>query len=123
MSHSNDGQNFCPGKGQLNAAAPVLSLDQGDYRKLICSALRRAFGTERHGISRLAEAANTNIDTAKNWMAGRCTPGGLHLLKLIASEPVFQGEIRRITGMRDDLDPELDRDISALVQRYMERRR
>lgn len=118
-----EARNNRAGNGPMNALAPIMTLDQGDYQAAIHDTLRRGFGHHPHPVKRLATVANTNIRTAKNWWNGSCAPGGLHLLRLIASEPVFSAEIRRLTGMRDDLDPELDRDISALVQRYMERRR
>lgn len=123
MSRDEEDNKLRYGSGPMNAAAPIMSIDQRDYETAIHGSLRRAFGDHPHPVKRLATIANTNVRTSKNWWHGVCAPGGLHLLKLVASDATFAAEIRRLTGMASDLDPELERDISALVQSYMGRRR
>ena len=116
-SHGKAGRNFRGGNGPM-MAAPVLALDQADYTSVIRETLQRAFASERNPVKRIAAAANTNIRTAKNWWEGRCTPGGLHLLKLMATVPAFQGEVRRLTAMESSLDPEFATAFDAALKAY-----
>jgi len=102
-------------------AAPIMRLGQAEYETAIHGALRRGFGHHRNPVGRIAEVANSNLSTARNWWERKCAPGGLHLLRLIAGEPTFQGEVRRLTGMATDLDPEFERGLVELYRLYQER--
>lgn len=102
----------------MTAAARILEIGQGELTQTIAGALKRSFGQERAGVKRLAIIANTNTRTAENWLRGNNTPDALHLLRLIAQVPELQAEVRRLAGMESDLDPELERELSAVVTRF-----
>jgi hypothetical protein len=120
MSREKGGRNFRSGSDQQMTAL-ALEIGQGEYTTIVRDSLRRAFGAERHAVKRLASVANSNERTAKNWLDGRATPGGLHLLRLMATVPGFQAEIRRLTGMAADCDPEIEREISDLFRVWQRR--
>lgn len=117
MSHEKVGRNFRSGKDHAMTAL-ALEIGQNEYTEIVRDALRRAFGRERHAIKRLAGAANSNERTAKNWLEGKATPGGLHMLRLMATVPEFQAEVRRLTGMQADMDPEFERELHGLIRAY-----
>lgn len=105
----------------MNAAVAYLD----DYQGVVTAftgSLHRAFGGRASPIKELARAANINQRTAENLYAGKSAPSALVMLKLIAGVPEFAAEVRRLTGMEQDLDPEFERDFSALVQRFMARK-
>lgn len=111
------------GKQRENVTAALAYLD--DYRGVVGSfadTLQRAFSGRASPIKELAAAANINVRTAENLMAGRSAPSALVMLKLIASVPEFAAEVRRLTGMHNDIDPEFERDFQKLMQTYAARR-
>lgn len=118
MSHGKGGRIFRPKTDQLMPTALAFEIGQNEYTGLVRDALQRAFGRERHAIKRLATVANSNERTAKNWLEGRATPGGLHMLRLMATVPEFQAEVRRLTGMQSDMDPEFERELHDLFRAY-----
>ncbi len=75
--------------------------DQGALPRA-ASRLRRADAP----IKRIARIANSNERAAKDWWGGKNLPNAVHLLKLMAQVPEFAGEVRRLTGMEADLEPE-----------------
>jgi len=105
-----------PGDHLVNAAA--LQLGYGDYAEVICGAIRRAAERHPHGMKYIARSANSNIRTVESWAAKRSTPDGLHLLRLMATVPEVQSEVRRLAGMQADLDPAFERDFHQLIQTY-----
>lgn len=111
------------GKQRVNMAAALAYLD--DYHGVVgtlSDTLQRAFGGRASPVKALAAAANINVRTAENLMAGRSAPSALVMLKLIAAVPEFAAEVRRLTGMHADLDPEFERDFQKLMQTYAARR-
>jgi len=111
------------GKQRENVTAALAYLD--DYRGVVgafADTLRRAFHGRASPVKELACAANINVRTAENLKAGRSAPSALVMLKLMASVPEFAAEVRRLTGMHADLDPEFERDLHKLMQTYAARR-
>ena len=102
----------------MNASAPVATLDQGDFVQVVRDALRRDYGRFSYPVKRIAQAANTNVRTATNWWRGVCAPGGLHLLKLMAHSTELAGEVRRLTSMDADLDPNFPRELETALKAY-----
>lgn len=98
--------------------APAFAMTQGQYQETVSNVLRVAFGRQRHAVKQLARTAGTSASTAKNWLEGRSTPIGLHMLRLMATVPELQAEVRRLTAMEADLDPEFDREFHQLVASY-----
>jgi len=94
-------------------SAPVLAMDQGEFTETVSDALKRHFGDDRAAVKKLAAAANTNARTAENWLRGNNTPDALHFLRLMATIPALQAEVRRLAGMESDIDPEFARDLAA----------
>lgn len=103
-------------------SASVLKLGQNELAQAVGRALRSAFGSESAPIKRIANAANSNERAAKNWYEGRNCPDALYLLRLIATVPELQAEVRRLTGMVGDLDPEFERDFLRLMSTYQRKR-
>jgi len=97
------------------AAAPILTMGQNELTRAISGALQSAFGDERDAAKRVAIIANTNDRTAENWLLGRNAPDVLHLLRLAAQIPELQAVVRQLAAMEADMDPELDRALSAVV--------
>ena len=101
--------------GRMNAAL-AFQLNHGEYTKRITGQLRVAFANDRYPVKRIADVADCSVATAKNWWEQRCAPEGLHLARLVAVVPEVAGEYRRITAMERDIDPELQRDMTQLLQ-------
>lgn len=104
------------------AALPIYQINQGELTQKLRGALVLAFSRERHPVKRLAEVADTNVATAKNWLEGRSTPQALQLLRLMATVPEFQAEVRKLTAMEADMDPEFARDFQKLATAFQARR-
>lgn len=99
-------------------SALALSIGQYEFTDRICDALRQHVEGNASGVKSLARAANANVRTVENWLAKRSTPDGLHLVRLMATIPEVQAEVRRLAAMEADLDPNFERDMDALVRTY-----
>jgi hypothetical protein len=99
-------------------AAPIHELQQRDFDNIVHRSIRAGLANERYPVRRLADAANVNEKTAKNWWEKRCSPQGLQLLKLMASIPELAAEVRRLCAMEADLDPEFERELHGLIRAY-----
>lgn len=99
--------------------ALALRIGQGEFTDRICDAIRRSVSHDPSGVKAVARAANANVRTVENWFAKRSTPAGLHLVRLMATMPEVQSEVRRLASMESDLDPAFERDFNTLVTSYM----
>lgn len=106
------------GKSPAVPAIPVHTIGQNDLTGLVSLALHAAFGGRASPVKEIARAANANEKAAKDWWQGRTCPGALYFLRLIAAVPELQAEVRRLTGMHADLDPEFDRALQATLSLY-----
>jgi DNA-binding transcriptional regulator YiaG len=104
------------GVHRVNARA--LNMGQYEFTEAICDAIRRAIELDPFGVKTIARAANANIRTVENWAAKRSTPDGLHLVRLMATVPEVQAEVRRLAAMDADLDPEFERDLARVLEGY-----
>jgi hypothetical protein len=100
------------------AAALAFQITQAEYTKRATGALRLAFINERMPVKKLAEVAQSSIATAKNWWEQRNPPEGLYQLRLLAAVPEYAAEVRRLTNMQANMDPEFERDLQRLVTQY-----
>jgi len=100
--------------------APIDALGTFEFTEICGDALFQAFGRMSAPVQRIAQVANVNERTAKNWWEKKCAPGPIAMLRLMAHVPEFQGEMRRLAAMEQDLDPELERSIMETV-RLMQR--
>ncbi len=117
-------RNSCPRRDQpVTLALPIFEINQGQYTERVRDALGTAFGRFRNPDKQLARAADCNVHTAKNWLAGKSSPQGLHLLRLLAAVLELQAEVRRLTGMIADGDPDVQRVINDLVTVELRRRK
>lgn len=114
-----------PGRGSFTprgarnlemSVAAALSTER--VTSVIAEALKRTFGNSKASAKLVAKAANSNAKTAANWLAGNNAPGAVHLLRLMATVPELQAEVRRLTGMEANIDPEFERDLHALFRTY-----
>lgn len=104
-----------------SAPAPVLTMDMRELTESISGALQEEHGSDRHAVDKVSEAANCNQRAAENWLYGKNAPDALHLLRLIATSPAVQAEVRRLTAMDAALDPMLERDLVRLIDTYRRR--
>lgn len=102
---------------RMTIHAPVMTLSQNDLVSTIGDTLRRAFGTERHAVKRLARITGASNRSAENWIAGECAPDAFYLLRLMAAVPELASEVRRLTAMTD-ADPEFARDFMRAMQTF-----
>lgn len=84
--------------------------------------LRETFGADRHAVKRIARTAGSSLRTAENWYEGRNAPGLLHFLRLARDVLELKKEVARVLDLEADLDPMLERHMSALAQAYLERK-
>jgi hypothetical protein len=99
----------------------ALNMTQRDGEEAVARALQAAFGFGRKAARAIADCANCNEKTALGWLNGHSSPGFIHTLRLMATVPEFQAEVRRLAAMATDLDPELERDLSDFVSRIQRR--
>lgn len=92
--------------GTENPRPPATKMDTNDLTEALYLALHRAFDGTDAPIKRIARIANSNERAAKDWWGGKNLPNAVHLLRLMAQVPEFAGEVRRLTGMEADLEPE-----------------
>lgn len=119
MSYGKKAQNISGAEGaKVLPDAPVFQINQGEYQKRITGALRLAFVNDRFPVKKIAELADANEATAKNWWEGKSTPLGLNLLRLMATVPELHAEVRRLMAMGSDLDPMFEREMSKLVATF-----
>lgn len=98
--------------------AEILTLDQHTLEERLRETLSTAYA-ERGGLARMARDAGVGEATCKNWISpGGNAPKALNLLRLIATCPEMQAEVRRLCGMEADLDPELERDMQAALATF-----
>lgn len=102
-------------------SAPCFALDQNQYQSLVTDLLRKVVSNENSAAKRLAIVAGCSTATAKNWLAYRATPHGLHLARLRAAIPAIDAEMRRIEGLYAEFDPEAERRLNELLNHLMRR--
>lgn len=112
------GENSSSRSGEKSSPAPVVAFGQHDLTEAVSGALQRAFAGRSSPVKEIARVANANVQTAKMWWQGRNCPDALYLLRLMAAVPELQAEVRRLTGMQADLDPEFDRAMQATMALY-----
>lgn len=123
MSFDKSHRNLSGRTPLMAAAAPVLRMGQAEYQAEVTGVLQAVFGPQRNPVKALAAVANTNIRTAENWLAGRCAPSGLPLLRLMAQVPELQATIRRLTAMESDLDPRFEQAMHQAIAVFQQVRR
>lgn len=116
--------SFAPNRGESPApgAAPILTMGQHELTETLTGALRSAFEGQNASVKQAARAANANVETAKSWWNARSCPDALHLLRMMATIPAVRAEVRRLVGMHNDLDPEFERDMLAMMGRFAQLR-
>lgn len=102
--------------------AAALSMTQRDGEEVVARALQAAFGYGRKAARAIADCANCNERTALGWLNGSSSPGFVHTLRLMATVPEFQAEVRRLAAMNADMDPHFERDLNALLATYQRMR-
>jgi hypothetical protein len=95
---------------------PAYEITQGDWLKASQTAMQAHVGDNRSSAKKLADILECSPRTAENYLQGRTAPSGIHFLRALAVIPEFQAEVRRISQMQSDLDPEFERAANALLQ-------
>jgi hypothetical protein len=76
------------------------------------------FGPYKGTPKVIARVAGASPQAAKNWLAGDHPPSLTSFLRLLPHSPSLQAMVRRLAGMEADLDPDFQRELTALLQRY-----
>lgn len=97
------------------AGAEVLALSRTAVKDRLAAAMRAAVANSNAPAKALARLADVNAATAKNWLAGKHPPGAVNLLTMLARVPELRAEVRRLTAMEAGIDPEFERDLSAVI--------
>jgi hypothetical protein len=103
-------------------ASAALALDYTTALDCLGGALQRAFGSHKSAAKKLALVIDRNERTAANLLSKRNLPDALNMLMLMATVPEFAAEVRRLTGMQANMDPEFERDLQRLVTQYQKMR-
>lgn len=118
MSCGHRQQNFRGGPRMIAATAPIVGMGRAELRAWVTGTLRSTFGAEKHAAKRLALVADATPKAAENWLAGKCMPQGLSMLRLIALVPEFQAEARRLMAMEAELDPRFERQLQETFRLF-----
>ncbi len=85
----------------------------------LCSlVVRNHYANHASPIKQFARDQDINEHTARNIYEGRNAPSFHTLLKMVATIPELASEVRRLTGLLEDLDPEFDRALSRVMQEF-----
>lgn len=96
----------------------AFGLTQLEWNEISAEAMRRHVGNDRSGAKLIADRLECSPRTAENYLQAKTAPSGIHFLRALAVIPEFQAEVRRISQMQTDMDPELERATAALLQAY-----
>ena len=96
----------------------AFGLTQLEWNEISAEAMRRHVGNDRSGAKLLADRLECSPRTAENYLQAKTAPSGIHFLRALSVIPEFQAEVRRIASMHTDMDPELERATTALIQAY-----
>lgn len=126
MSHGDAPRNL-RGRSRLQteggmSAALAFTITQHEYTQRVTSALRLAFVNERMPVKKLAEVAQSSLATAKNWWEQRNPPEGLYQLRLLATVPEYAAEVRKLSNMQANMDPEFERAANELFRAFQKAR-
>jgi hypothetical protein len=108
-------------RGRDTRALPAYTITQGDWLKKSQAAMLAFVGEDRSGAKKISDALDCSPRTAENYLQGRTAPSGIHFLRALAAIPEFEAEVRRLSAMQADMDPEFDRAAMALLQVYQRR--
>jgi hypothetical protein len=110
------------GTPREKSEAPILTMDTGDTTEALLGAIRDHFDGSHSPVKRLARIANCNTRSAENWWHGKNLPDVVHFLRLMAQIPELAAEVRRLTGLREDADPEFEQALHKAMAIFMRRR-
>jgi len=108
-------------RGRDTRVLPAFNITQGDWLKQSQAAMQAFVGTDRSGAKKISNVLDCSPRTAENYLQGRTAPSGIHFLRALACIPEFEAEVRRLSAMESDMDPEFDRAAMALLQVYQRR--
>lgn len=100
-------------------ALALRSIGQGDFTVALANALRSVTAGARSSAKLLAEAANSNVRTAENWLAARAIPNTYHWECLKEAFPELDDEIRRLRGL--DVGDDVERQVSIFINTAVRR--
>lgn len=92
----------------------IRKIGQGDFTAALAGALRHITAGARSSAKLLAEAANSNVRTAENWLAARAIPNTYHWECLCEAFPELRSEIDRLRGAEQEGEP-IERQITMLI--------
>ncbi len=102
--------------------ATARSLTRNDLNQRTAQVLRVVFGGLASPAKQLAAKAGASERTAVNWLDGKSSPDFLYALRLMETVPEFAAEVRRLTAMVGDIDPEFQRDFLKAVSAFQKMR-
>ena len=96
--------------------AQILYMDSFRLAERVGDTLNAAVANRRQPDLYVAECADSNQASAKNWRQKRCVPNALQFLRLAATIPEVRALVRELLAMETDNDPMLEQKISELHQ-------
>lgn len=111
MANTTETRTFAESK------APIDSLDDRGFARVIADALQAHYGPLKSSAKRIANDCGASVQTAKNWLSGLCPPSSIYLMRLERKVPGLAAEMRRLQGMETEFNPEFQRELSALIRR------
>jgi hypothetical protein len=88
-----------------SSVLPVFEITSDDWNDISADCMRQHMREEDLSLKELAGEIGCNVRTAENYVQGRNSPGGINMLRCLATNPIFRGQGARVTGMAGDLDP------------------
>lgn len=102
---------------RMNRAA-VMTMDHTTLTDRVCGVLKLVYDRDRLSRKELGRIADASSRSVENWLRGDNLPDGYHMLRLMAHFPEFAGEVRRLTAMEANHDPEFLRDFQRAMQTF-----
>lgn len=107
------------GERRMNSATAI---EHREFTDRIGDAAAEGVAQFPGGVKGAARAANINDRTLENILQKRCAPNGFTLMKLAKIMPSVKAEVRRLTEMELNMDPELEQQLSRLVSLVQKKR-
>jgi hypothetical protein len=103
----------------MSEPAPIHQINDREFARIVSDALWQHYGPMKSTAKRIANDCGASVGTARNWLDALCPPSSVYLKRLEAKVPRLAAEMRRLTALEADLNPDFQRELSELVRRHM----
>jgi len=105
------------GNRTFSKLRPIDTISEREFALIVSAALQAHYGPLKASAKHVANDAGASIATAKNWLAGLCPPSSVYLKRLEAKVPGLAAEMRRLTALEAEIDPDFQRELTSLLRR------